>query len=873
MAETPATIARKAKGLQQGLKDLMKDKEPWDKEVEFQRKDLRKKYLTLLLLHPSAKESEDVEMRLWLQTSYNFILPYKQRLAALDNAIQAAKSRQQQPQQQGRRGDPAPIVEHRKLTQRFKQFLAEEGKFYTQFILRYYRQFALDEVRSALLDLQILSAVEEPKEEVQLDDSNDIQPQRRPHAIFPPEDAPQPPPTQSERSGRLNTLIHPYDTAAGNFGHVLDRAYRQWKNSDKERKHALQGSNHSPTARVGAFTDSIVLLHALWRLDPRKMDNEAPGHANTVLEGFKSLTAERILTIDVITKVVVASQGALWKHRMVRDSSASNKKPNAASATTEKRIFIHLLSVHRVLLEVGLNELKEPPQAENDLAERISAVFRRTLPALRIAGKWLKANSKYLLQATRTSDDDDDPLQAFWRAYAQFFSALVRSFPLESLPSLQVLLEEDIDMKGFLPLRKAMGTLVTKPDTTDSAKQLQHPNVEQLMRIHDLLTDAKSVVSAVKCPVSLHGDRFVLKSVESVRQPASLQEQPSKVPVAITPQQQLMDEIRDEGFMVHQKSARDEDMMTETTSRTEDDPVGDAFKQALASDQEVDDDDDEEQIVWDPRPHLSPVSLRGLPSPPLNQTPMTPVKSPISPIGPPITPTHRPSISAQLKASPPQVRTTAEDLLNSFAVSHRPKVATHPPAPSQPLLFGSGSLSHPNNSIWSATLDDQVMNSAGQHSVVYQSVPHAHHAHSLSQPSSTWQSSQPTMSSQYSQYNLPGALPSPANIHLMQQPISGHHRLPSATLPSSQELYSTTAQLAVAPPQHITNPLLTQQHVSPIFSGQIEGHPYPPMEGALYETPYLPYPPDRSLIVPHGRPTDPRLGSLPPLAQPWGNTG
>lgn len=66
-----------------------------------------------------------------------------------------------------------------------------------------------------------------------------------------------------------------------------------------------------------------------------------------------------------------------------------------------------------------------------------------------------------------------------------------------------------------------------------------------------------------------------------------------------------MDQIRDER-LASDNVKRDDDVMTEATSRTEDDPVGDAFRTALDQDSDVDGaddlvDDDDEQIVWDPR--------------------------------------------------------------------------------------------------------------------------------------------------------------------------------------------------------------------------------------------------------------------------------
>jgi hypothetical protein len=56
-------------------------------------------------------------------------------------------------------------------------------------------------------------------------------------------------------------------------------------------------------------------------------------------------------------------------------------------------------------------------------------------------------------------------------------------------------LEEDVDMRGFLPLKKLMvgeekGEVESKGEGNKAAAQV-HPNEEQLMRIADLLNDAK----------------------------------------------------------------------------------------------------------------------------------------------------------------------------------------------------------------------------------------------------------------------------------------------------------------------------------------------------------------------------------------------
>lgn len=81
-----------------------------------------------------------------MQTSYSIISIYKQRIAALDRAIHnpPRQGGQQQSSHSSR------TVEYRKLLQRFRQFLAEEEKFWMQLVLRLRRYFLLEDAQPAL---------------------------------------------------------------------------------------------------------------------------------------------------------------------------------------------------------------------------------------------------------------------------------------------------------------------------------------------------------------------------------------------------------------------------------------------------------------------------------------------------------------------------------------------------------------------------------------------------------------------------------------------------------------------------------------------------------------------------------------------------
>lgn len=137
-----------------------------------------------------------------MQTSYQFISHYKQSLATLERTLQSA------PRHQPRQGGHGP-VEYRKLMQRFRQFLSDEEKFWTQFVVRYKRSFALHEAHPVLVALNILTPLDDANLP-SLPDSGgkngaSHQNHGRNHFFFPPEES-TPAPDPAEHESRLAIL-------------------------------------------------------------------------------------------------------------------------------------------------------------------------------------------------------------------------------------------------------------------------------------------------------------------------------------------------------------------------------------------------------------------------------------------------------------------------------------------------------------------------------------------------------------------------------------------------------------------------------------------------------------------------------------------
>lgn len=174
----------------------------------------------------------------------------------------------------------------------------------------------------------------------------------------------------------------------------------------------------------------------------------------------------------------------------------------------ETLMAIHILTLYRTLLHLGEKEIAEKPEENvqgdsSDLAQHITAKFRRTLPALRIASKWLRSNFTYIELSASTPESLSVAIESLWSTYVSFYAALSDTFPLEQLPSLKGPLEEDVEMTGFLPIKRLM--FVSAAMTEDGLNPGQsevHPNEEQLMRISDLLKDAHFIADV---DVSLYG--------------------------------------------------------------------------------------------------------------------------------------------------------------------------------------------------------------------------------------------------------------------------------------------------------------------------------------------------------------------------------
>ncbi|KAF7345287.1 hypothetical protein MSAN_01905400 [Mycena sanguinolenta] len=739
MSEQAALVAREARSIHGGLKTLLAG-DVWAnyREADFQRKNLRRRYLHLLLLYPNARETRDAGTHLWMQTSYAFIALYKQRLSALSAHANATGDSTNPNNNHHNGGNDKKEgnrkqVETRKLLQRFRQFLADEDRFWRALVGRVQRAYGIvlppHFAANANLPPELLAgaasgltgggatasggtgaegedAVEdrmnhfgfpavpqdgETTEGARVDEGTahsvlskalvclgDIARYREqykfppkgkgPHNFHGPHGGgkkgqmyiePRPnytraralylaahalAPAEGNAAHQLAILAGyesdtlasvawylralcvraPFDTAGENLAGVLSRVSaveRRTNNTSKGKKDtdpdgvgedpALTDEEAEerdpPRVRIERFRRELVLLHALWRERNTPPTQTLALSAHTA-RAFARLVAARALPEELIVRVVLLSQGAVWVGRMVVVAPLTTMNANAAvmtnadaekgkdkekgrkhgrssssralSSTLDAHVetenvngngnakktsdngnanvngqakqaahLAHLLALHTALLNVGVRELGEvdvysvpapaPVPAAVPVAPRgghggrgeearkagrrdgggdapsgrwkrgwrhgrASAEFRRTLPALRVASKWLLANWGWVREFVGEAEgeaargkregnggdegEEEAELAAqrvrFWATYADFLRLLARTFPAGLLPKLTVdggtegavlegedqgrdgeegevelelELEEDVDVRGWLPLRGLMG--------------------------------------------------------------------------------------------------------------------------------------------------------------------------------------------------------------------------------------------------------------------------------------------------------------------------------------------------------------------------------------------------------------------------------
>lgn len=307
----------------------------------------------------------------------------------------------------------------------------------------------------------------------------------------------------------------------------------------------------------------------------------------------------------MITHIITIAIAAHWS--IVSYTPQSGKHivyPKDHQELAGSLVQRHILKLIRALLQVGIEQLQEAVSTTPELAPELSskaltgfitAPFRRMLPALHVASRWLRMHVDLFVKGDVREEDVEGlgkVVDEFWPVFADFSTRVSRIFPIDRLPKDDVTLEEDIELRGFLPFEKDQAE---RPQASRSPSKRDlsevHPNDEHLMRIRDLQLDA---LYLVEIEVS------VLYRTLRPQPPGLMIPSLQGTPLRFVDGKYIVQRSIRIGGRKYVAPSTDEFEDDARTVSTED-PVG----LAMAATPPLDEDDEEEQILYPQIPSLN----------------------------------------------------------------------------------------------------------------------------------------------------------------------------------------------------------------------------------------------------------------------------
>ncbi|KAF1986475.1 hypothetical protein K402DRAFT_89830 [Aulographum hederae CBS 113979] len=201
------------------------------------------------------------------------------------------------------------------------------------------------------------------------------------------------------------------------------------------------------------------------------------------------------------------------------------------------RLNIKTFSLLLDMLKEELRKLPDPAESDSTaepanveaLAKKLSEITKRILPAVRLYSSWLIANREILAQPVSQPETNELAVQ-LWGKYANTMTELWNHFPPEqfvnALAQPSVMLEEDVETLGFLPLTgedsikdRWFVNGVSKVKFSDAGAPDLSKEMDMMMRIRDLLLDGASLHRHDSAPITLRQGRFEYETSDQFDNP------------------------------------------------------------------------------------------------------------------------------------------------------------------------------------------------------------------------------------------------------------------------------------------------------------------------------------------------------------------
>ncbi|KAF1844159.1 uncharacterized protein K460DRAFT_408460 [Cucurbitaria berberidis CBS 394.84] len=305
----------------------------------------------------------------------------------------------------------------------------------------------------------------------------------------------------------------PHPQAKANLEVEFKRVIAAWDKGQLINNHKSSDTNTAGRALIAWF----IRLHSrIYKGEEFAAHEELEGE---VLSHLAIELKERPLD-SILTKIILINLAA--EYFTTVQMRATNPPANILRTyfyylRLNVKTFFILLQV----LQPELDRLSEGDDVKHQnsdrttqLSDKITAVARRILPGLRLYSTWF---SRYwqVLHANIANTLTTVDVQELWKAYAATLTLLASSFPVEKLPDESYMLEEDTDTIGFQPLMSPDTLKLWYVGDTMKRKwtdlERNHPNVEMLMRVKDLLIDGLLLTQNADVPLDLAGSRFIYR--------------------------------------------------------------------------------------------------------------------------------------------------------------------------------------------------------------------------------------------------------------------------------------------------------------------------------------------------------------------------
>ncbi|KAK9464871.1 hypothetical protein V1512DRAFT_267365 [Lipomyces arxii] len=286
---------------------------------------------------------------------------------------------------------------------------------------------------------------------------------------------------------RAICVAQPFPTAQDN----LKLAFRKFLKHGKVSKE--EGCKKRDEVENRKLLEPFLTWAA--RVSAGKLDNDAL--EINILTELRVAVTNAIVTTDILMKIVLINLSTFY---VICKSSGLTLVPQTAWFN----VAIMTCLLECLNKELG-NDTKKP--------EEFTTTVRRVLYGLRVYSAWLMVHAQELMGA----QDHKLGLQLtdFWIAYANTMSTIASQFGNLDMENPDVLLREDIDLIGYLPLKTGFHGIRSKAEQMalseieDATSKLQ-PNEETVVRIMDLLTDAVSLSAKDDIPLVFEDDEFTI---------------------------------------------------------------------------------------------------------------------------------------------------------------------------------------------------------------------------------------------------------------------------------------------------------------------------------------------------------------------------